>query len=320
MKQFVGPLLLSQGVRCWSVSQELRKDAPVRLGAKAEEIEAEFFRRLRDNHGLYELLQVLWGSLLIAAGALMARRQGELIELERGSFLDTSGTRLVFAARKRNSRNFRERRARPVPKVIADLLLKLQRMQEELLSLGVINEKCGLFAFPRVHSPGELKVVSDKSCNELLDRFCDYFETERTEDNRRYYIRQHQLRRFFAMLFFWGNSYSGLETLRWFLGHSDPEHLYRYITESTPGEVLKDVKVDFAIEQLRARHPSADQLAYAIQERFGVNMIELVDSEELPGYVESLLLDSKLHIEPHFFNGHNGREYTILIIVEECPR
>jgi len=200
--------------------------------------------------------------------------------------------------------------------VLVRLLKKLERMREELASMGIANQDKGLFAFPRVHSPGHLMLADDANCNGLLDRFCDYFETPVNKDGLRHYIRQHQLRRFFALLFFWGNSYAGLETLRWFLGHSDPEHLYRYITESTPGDVLRDVKVDFALEQLRARHPSADQLARVIAERFGVNAIQLMDSDELLDFVETLLLESMLHIEPHFFVGHSGREYTILIVVE----
>ena len=93
--------------------------------------------------------------------------------------------------------------------------------------------------------------------------------------------------------------------------------MYRYITESMPGEVLRGVKVDFAIEQLRARHPSADRLAAVLEKRFGTSFIQLMDSDELAGFVESLLVDSKLRVEPHFFEGHTGREYIILILVDE---
>ena len=38
------------------------------------------------------------------------------------------------------------------------------------------------------------------------------------------------------MLFFWSKSYEGLDALRDFLGHTDTEHLYHYITENINGE------------------------------------------------------------------------------------
>lgn len=47
--------------------------------------------------------------------------------------------------------------------------------------------------------------------------FYDFTEVE-CENNKRFYMRQHQLRRFFAMAFFWGNGFGSMDTLRWFLG------------------------------------------------------------------------------------------------------
>ena len=317
ISQFATPKLLSLGLKCWSISIELRKDRRFGLSTSAGDIEHRFFSSLRASEGLFELLQVLWGAVLLTVGAIMARRQGELVELEAYSFLDESETRLRFAPRKRNVANYRGSMLRPIPAVLVALLKKLQGMQRSLIELGVLTKEVRLFSFPRMHTAG-LRLADDSSCNVLLDRFCDYFETPINENGCRIYIRQHQLRRFFAILFFWGNSYSGLDTLRWFLGHSDPEHLYRYISESTPGEILRDVKIDFVLERLRCNDPSTRQLVEALEKRFGTQSIQLMDSEELFDFIDSLLADSKLTVEPHFFLGLSGREYTIAIVVSEA--
>ncbi len=58
------------------------------------------------------------------------------------------------------------------------------------------------------------------------------------------------MRRFFAMLFFYCGQLRQLDTLQWMLGHTDPKHVYRYITESTDGEVLASAKAQAVAEQL----------------------------------------------------------------------
>jgi hypothetical protein len=80
----------------------------------------------------------------------------------------------------------------------------------------------------------------------VLNRFSDYFEVQQDSAGRRYYIRTHQMRRFFAMTFFWAGGFGGLDTLRWFLGHTNVEHVYHYITETVPGEVLRRVGAEYA--------------------------------------------------------------------------
>ena len=50
------------------------------------------------------------------------------------------------------------------------------------------------------------------------------------------------------MCFFWGSGFGSLDTLRWFMGHTNIEHVYHYITESTSGEVLRNVKTQFLLE------------------------------------------------------------------------
>ena len=303
------------GITCWSIRDRLQAQyRSARTERESPIWEPRYFDGLRLNQGLYELLQVLGGSLLVVLGALMARRQGELADLICGDMLDASGTRLAFDARKRGASGIRDKLLRPIPPVAAEMLKLIELFQRNLVQAGVLLELTTAFSFPKRLGIG-LAAARDDALNAMLDLFCDYFEVEADVRGRRYYIRQHQLRRFFAILFFWGNSFSGLDCLGWFLGHTDLEHLYHYITESIPGAVLRGVKTDYAVEKLQAGRDDCAPLLALVQRRFGARAITLLDQEELGEYIEELLAVGEISIEPEFFQGAHGKEYRILIVV-----
>lgn len=317
IERFLGPNLSALGTNCWSVALQVKQQfCRGRKGIPASDAEREFFQRFRLGHGLFELLYVLGGAILIVVGTLMARRQGELIDLKAGAFLDESGSRLVFDGRKSGTQDIRQRLVRPIPPVAVDLLLSLENFQDRLVTLGIIKHRTNLFSLPKLHRH-DLSSVSDSRCNMMLDRFCDFIELPNNSLGQRYYIRQHQLRRFFAMLFFWGNSFSGLDTLRWFLGQTDAEHLYHYISESTPGWVLRSVKVDYAVERTKVGDPQTLPLLDLLEERFGTRNVLILDAEELGDYMEELMIEGRVSVEPHFIQGLEGREYRIMITVAQ---
>ncbi len=145
-------------------------------------------------------------------------------------------------------------------------------------------------------------------------------ETPLNHEGKRYYIRQHQLRRFFAMLFFWGSSFGGMDTLRWFLGHADVEHLYHYITESTPGRVLRGTQAHYATEQLQAYNQSASALADLLVKSFGTRKFDLMDASKLNEYIEDLIEEGSVTVKPEFFKAEDGKDYRILITVSKDTR
>ena len=107
-----------------------------------------------------------------------------------------------------------------------------------------------LFATPSIRGDVGFSQPTSYSYNRNLDFLCDYIQTPINKKGERYYIRQHQLRRFFAMLFFHSASFGGLETLQWMLGHTDIEHLWNYITETLDGTVLRGAKAQFVAQSL----------------------------------------------------------------------
>lgn len=307
---YLTPSIQALGVKRWLI-QELDD---TKFSEKLNNI--KYYSELRDNKGLWELLRVLYGAVQIVVGTLMARRQGELIDLIATKCLDTSKCHLVFFARKSGYDGKREKIVRPIPIVAADLILLLERLQMGLKENGIIDKYHSLFSYPQSRVQG-LTNIDFRQFNDSFDYFCDYIKTPLTRDGDRYYIRQHQLRRFFAMLFFWGSSFGGMDTLRWFLSHTDVEHLYHYITESIPGSVLRGAQAHYATEQVQAYNENAYALADILEQRFGTRKFDLMDTNELDEYIENLIEEGRVTVKPEFFEAEDKKAYRILIKVSE---
>lgn len=276
---------------------------------------SEYYLDLRGNKGLIELVKVYIGSAQIVIGALMGRRVGELQELHASNCLDVSEQWLVFHNRKSTQNLFgiRQVEVRPIEPIAVQMIKNLVRMQKILKRLGHIDELMEIFCSPSVN--GDLSLANTKAYNynQNLDFFCDYFETETNEEGNRYYIRQHQLRRFFAMLFFYSSSFGGLETLQWMLGHTDIEHVWHYITEAMDGATLTGAKVQYVAEALHSGHiESFENLAALMAARYGTEDFSVVDTNDLEDYLSDLMDEGAITIEPEFLEDDDGQSFRVI--------
>lgn len=306
----VGPSLTphcrAMGVRSWTIE-------PINAGLNggAPLLPADrWYENLRSNHGLYESLRVLYGAIKIVVGTLTARRQGELMDLVAESCLDAERTRLVFKNRKSGPGGLRETEARPIPPIGVRLIGLLERLQKNLIHIEALKEADRVFAPPRRLEPG-LVVLTFAQYNADLDLFSDWAQTPVGADGRRIYIRQHQLRRFFAMVFFYGGGFGGMDTLRWFLGHTDVQHLWHYITETTPGAMLRSVAAEWAAYGVKHATPEAEALSEEVFVHFGTRDFSVLDDEALTVHIEDLIEEGRLTVQPEFLDG--GRQYRVAV-------
>jgi hypothetical protein len=241
---------LAHGITQWSLTRS----------------DAEFYNKLRANSSLAELYQVLIGSVQILVGAVMARRRDELIDLDGNACLvDAKGNAcsdpltnpelpenankryfLVFQGEKTGAAGNRQTLRRPLLRVAAIFIYKLMRFGIRLRELGLDNGSGKLFKnISRLNG-----LVTDCAQTMHYNNFniaCDYFQLPTINiDNieKRYYIRQHQLRRFFAIAFFWGTDNPDFKTLSYMLGHTDARMFYLYVTEHVTGRILREAKAN----------------------------------------------------------------------------
>ncbi|XNG94815.1 integrase [Vibrio cyclitrophicus] len=221
--------------------------------------ELDKHKKIQSGESLFNLFSVLQGSIQILVGATVARRQDELIELEEhgnlvpniNPFTEKGGNTqydLKFKVKKTGvggKKGQKELAKRPIPRSIAKMIWQLEQFNIGMNKRGLSYGTLSLFNTldPTI---GKIGCVDHKSYNTNLDNACDYHETllvkYSTVELRRLYVRQHQLRRFFAMAFFWSKRFKGMDSLRWMLAHSDVQHLYNYISELESGAVLLGVK------------------------------------------------------------------------------
>ncbi|WP_102385264.1 integrase [Vibrio cyclitrophicus] len=252
------------------------------------------YGKIRNNESLFDLFSVLQGAIQILVGAIMARRQDELVNLkshenlspnidpfsEKGS---QSEYNLVFKVKKSGDSEKNATIERPIPLSIARLIWRLEQFNIKAMDLKLDHKKLSLFNVLDSQSC-HLSPIAVDTFNGYLDAACDFFETDLVQypdrEHRRNYVRQHQFRRFFAMAFFWSKGFDGMDSLRWMLAHTDMEHLYRYISESETGEVLNGAKASVIVRGIV--DPESD-----IADLDGIEELREIIAERLTGYAST---------------------------------
>ncbi|OZS42684.1 hypothetical protein [Photobacterium sanguinicancri] len=347
-----------------SIDYKLKKIGVDRLSIPYSE--EGVFEKRRNNKSLFDLYNVLIGSIQTLTGIIMAKRVDELISLKSYGNLhpniDPSSKEgkkadyeLIANLKKSGNGGKHGKNViikRPISRSFALIIWKLEKFNQAAMKNGLNKEKLSLFNNLNTQKLN-LEKVNMRSYNIHLNTVCDYFETPLVTfedgEQRRYYIRQHQLRRFFAMVFFWSKRFDGMDTLRWMLGHTDVEHLYRYITESETGAILNGVKASYIVDAIQKNTlDNIQELADALAERYGIDssnislstvtdvscdyedtsdykttphIAQLKKQEKLESQILELLEDEVISLEPEFFtiekNGHKINDFTLTLQVKE---
>jgi len=304
------------------------------------------YNAIRNNESLFELYGVLIGCCQYLTGIITARRQDELVSLKSSGNLSPNLSPFEHGNIEYNL-NFKLKKSgsggkistnkiieRPITASIAKIIWRLEAFNEAAISQGLVKGKAlGLFnnLDARMCYLSKPKV---KSFNNHLDSICDYFEIPPVKmsngELRRQYVRQHQLRRFFALLFFWQKRFQGLEALRWMLGHTDMSHLYHYISSNEVGDILNGVKAtvivqgvlnkDGELEKLKNIGELKEKLAKKYNAGAVIiddleSVIDLADDDDittphidqlkaeanLESNLEELLKTGEISLEPNFF-------------------
>lgn len=288
------------GVRAWSTADYLERyfDRP-----PTQDDFNDFFRV---NHaGLLECVRVLYGACQVIVGTLQAARQGEILDLTVGS-LDPSLEWLALLTRKSGFDGHRNEDYRPVPAVAVDVVMRLAAFIKEMgLDDGSI--------FVQPNYWGALGANRSSSA-QALDLFCDYIQTATDDTGARYYLREHQLRKFFAMTFFHCCGFAGLDTLRWFLRQLDMKQLWAYLKASVPGASLRHYMSTAVVMTIRNGSDELVALKAVLLQRFGVSSFEVLGDMEMAEALDDLQADKAIEVKP-IFGMLRGEPYVKLAVL-----
>ncbi len=281
------------GIRCWSLHEhlcvQLRGEWPTA---------AQYLAQLKAHRvGLWDLCTCLYGGSLLVVGTTQAGRSAELLDICAADIARPHWLRLL--TRKAGSAAARYQDYRPIPHVSEQILI---RLSEFLADVGEPQAK--LFSPPALR--GGLGPASSSWSATAIDRFLDYIEGDCDFAGRRHYLRQHQLRQFFAEAFFYSFGFAGLDTLRWFLRHLDPQQVWEYIEHTTPGRVLRRHKATAAALLIREGSSDLEALVLLVKARYGVSNIEVLSDEELAELIVDLQAKEEVKIEPVFVKGRKS--------------
>jgi len=280
------------------------------------------FERFRSCPTLGETLRVLIGACIVSIALLKPSREGELTHLKRGCLSENgSGYSLNFSLGKSNTGEAYQHASRPIPVITARAIHLLQRLGSGLADLFNDDRKTAsnLFYLPKLDgAPGAL-AADGKLLNMHLDALCDFVGLPPDKHGRRWYVRVHEMRKWFLLLLFWSGRYDVLDAARWIAGHTNVLHIYAYIEREFPGEELPKLEAEYSVERLRALEahgndlPSAgefglDQLYEVVLRHFNVNSLSMVPESDWVDYVTTLREAGGFVLEPHSVYSDTGAD------------
>ncbi|WP_338745332.1 hypothetical protein V3D52_24490 [Pseudomonas putida] len=311
------PSIAQAGVSQLGLSTRSAGNEP---GSELKESKEIYFTSLRNNKGLLELIAVYFGAVQLVVGATMAKRGSELRGLDPETCLSEKHDYLIAPLSKstRSLQGRRSRNARPIDPLASEMIQEIIHFQNELTKIGYIKEKLPLFSSPGVFGTSQLTPCDVYLYYKNIDLFCDYFQVDTDKLGRRFYIRQHQLRRFFALVFLNCGYGASIGILQWMFGHADPEHIWNYITEELPGKELQNTLSQALSERITtggATHYT--DVIGLIEETFNTRNVSIMDAEQLTEYLEFLIEGGQLTIEPQFLEDDNGFRVEIFTVVRK---
>lgn len=294
------------------------------------------FDMLRNQPTLDDMLRVLVGACIVLIALLKPSREDELTHLQRNCLREKNGGFLLnFSLGKSNVGEIHQRADRPIPTITAKAIQLLQRFGARLSELNGENRKIGgnLFYLPKFDRYSGAMAADAKLLNTHLDIFCEYVGLDPDEYDRRWYVRIHEMRKWFLLLLFWSGRYDVLDAVRWIAGHIDVRQVYAYIEREFPGEELPQLEAEYAVERLLALEARGGQAVAdesglsALYERvlhhFKVSALSMIPDSEWSDYVTSLREAEDFVLEPHSIYSKTGDEVvgmTVSFVLREMEK
>jgi len=290
------------------------------------------FSRFRSNPTLDDALRVLIGSCIVCMAILKPSREEELTHVKRHCLRhDDNGYWFNFNLGKSNVKGVEawQEADRPIPVIAAKAIQLLQRLGDGLSQIlgGDRKSVDNLFYMPRFAGLGALS-ASNELLNKHLDLFCDFIGLPPDSEGRGWYVRIHEMRKWFLLLLFWSGRFDVLDAARWIAGHTNAAHIYAYIEKEFPGEELPQIEAQYSEERLRrlkqgdsGKEDGANALYEAVLRHFNVESLNMVPEAEWTGYVRALRETDKFHLEPHSIKDEDGSVVGINVsfVMRELP-
>ena len=279
-----------------SKSSEIQVRNPNTLapGPLNKSINEEFSRSgfdldINSIYGVRTAMRALIGSCAVLIAILKPSRDDEIADLRSDCLIALGNEKISYwlehKVGKSGFEDFNLDAAKPIPYITAKAITLLQRLQKEACFLYGDTSKMAdkLFYFPqnKSFSQPDYKHLSGR-INYCIDTLCDIASTDIDEYGRRWYVRIHEMRKFFLITLFWQGKYHVLDTVRWMASHTNAEHSYEYLEAHGQGTEISRIEAEYVDQKLLRLEdgniPDAEsglvRLYNRVKKHFGVSKIE----------------------------------------------
>lgn len=182
----------------------------------------------------YRSLQSFIGACVMVIGLLKPIRDQELLYLPRDCLSTTpnDGSEITHEQLKAGLFGINPVITRSIPSLTARAIQLLQVMGSKLKVIYQDDDRHSdlLFYFPTrgLKRPKKVEGLRDR-INDCLDEFCNMIEIPLDKEGRRWYIRIHEMRKFFILVSHRHGGDELSQLLRYLAGHKDKNYLDSYI-------------------------------------------------------------------------------------------
>jgi hypothetical protein len=201
-------------------------------------------------------------SIWILISSVSSARSKSLLTLKRDCFKQSPIDGLfdlVLRIPKTSERWELEEVNRPIPDIIYDYGLEFAAFVSEIENRrNIFNHDEDAFLFSRILNTRSISAftnnqdvsflnwsLGDVFVNNCLDIFFDWSGSPLI-DGKRWYVRTHQFRKFFAVLYFNFTDAEGLDELSWFMGHANLDQTFHYAEIAPTDEWIEEAEYTIA--------------------------------------------------------------------------
>lgn len=260
-------------------------------------------------------------AVCFATIALLAcSRRGEVLDLERGSvFARRDRWYLSIMLRKRGVHGFRQSMDKPVPRLVAQCIDSLSRIQQ---TIATVLDDIDPLSTKRVFFKANAAGLSPLTKNDVAGSFAvlSMFLSLVGADGKEWRLKPHQLRRHFAMTFFHsGGAEDVLPALAWFMGHEDISSVWRYVKDDLTGREISEAEAAMATAAIFSpdKTEGVATLRRIVLEHFGCDEMSVMNESDTQDYLELLAERGAFTAQPIQLRAGRRLVYTILVSVSE---
>jgi hypothetical protein len=250
--------------------------------------------KIRDDLSVEEAVDCLVAACFILIGTFACKRISEVLDLTRNCSKPSTdgGWELIFGLRKASPVEALSMIGRPIPNLVNDAIDLLR----DLAPINIINindnpelDPLFLSSYKVTRKPKKAQPSFNINLYTRITLFADVVSIKPTEDNCRWYVRSHELRRFFAISYFWHDRFAGLPALSWFMGHNDIDQTLHYVTEVIAATELPEEEARYSasiiLDNLEDTLPGIENLSAQAMKYFNTNSLDMINQNTLEDYL-----------------------------------